>query len=100
MSNLSVAEFAALGRDLQTSPLPSGKTPAIAIQNVSFTGTAGTSSAFNAETRFIRVYSDADCRILIGSDPTATLTDILMAADQAEYFGVTPGHKISAIEVA
>jgi hypothetical protein len=99
MSYLSVVEFQQVGRDYNSSPLPAGKLPGLATQNVSFTGTANESAAFNAETNFIRVVSDVDARVSVGEDPSATQDDVLIAAGQAEYFGVTPGHKISAIEV-
>lgn len=99
MSNLSVTEFQMLGRDLHGSPLPAGYAPPLTIQNVTFTATAGTSAAFAADTKFIRVVTDFDARIVFGESPTATSSDMLMAAGQAEYFGVKPGDKISAIEV-
>jgi len=98
MSNLSVTEFLALGRDLNTSPLPAGKMPPVAVQNVTFSATPGQSGAFNPETKFIRVIADADCRVKVDSDPTAGSSDTLLAAGQAEYFGVVPGHKISVVE--
>lgn len=101
MSNLSITEYASVGRDVNGSPLPAGEAPALAIQNVTFT-TAAASAAFNAKTRFVRVVADADCRIVFGTAPTATSTDTLMAAGQPEYFGVNAlggPYKISAVEV-
>ena len=101
MSNLSITEYASVGRDVNGSPLPAGQAPALAIQNVTFT-TATASAAFNERTRFIRVVADADCRVVFGTAPVATSSDTLMAAGQHEYFGVDPlggPYKISAVEV-
>lgn len=55
------------------------------------------SAAFNADTKLIRVHTDAVCSILIGTNPTATVNTSRMAADQTEYFYVIPGDKIAVI---
>lgn len=99
MSNLSITEYRSVGRDVNGSPLPAGLAPAVTIQNVTFTATAAASNAFNDETVFVRIVADADCRIVFGTAPTATSTDTLMVAGNAEYFGVKAGLKVSAIEV-
>jgi len=98
MANLSVTEYAQVGHDLLGSPLPCGLEPVLAIQNVTFTTTTA-SSAFNAETNFVRVIADADARIKFGTAPTATSTDILIAQGSAEYFAVPKGqsYKVAAI---
>lgn len=98
MSTLFVSEYAELGssRNRQQG-LPVAPEPALAEQAISFTGTPGLSAAFNASTRFIRVHTTGICSILVGSAPTATTSHKRLAADQTEYFAVTPGDKISAI---
>jgi len=101
MSNLSITEYRMLARDLNSSPLPAGQEPAVTHQNITFTTTAGQSDGMNNDTRFIRISADADCRILLGTDPTAGQTHTLMVAGQSEYFGVQPGGstKLSVVEV-
>jgi lipoprotein-anchoring transpeptidase ErfK/SrfK len=81
--------------------MQTGLEPATARQNVTFTTTpAVQSSAFNANTRFVRVVADADARLAFGADPTAVVTtDTLIVSGNAEYFAVVPGHKLSVIEV-
>lgn len=74
--------------------------PAAADQSVAFTGTAGTSAAFAATTKVVRVSTDSKCAYKFGSAPTAVVTDKEMPAGHVEYFAVTPGHKISMIVVA
>jgi hypothetical protein len=75
--------------------------PPVASQVVSFTGTAGTSAAFNAKTRIVRVNVDSISSILFSTAGTAAVanTDARMAAGQTEYFGVPQGQafKISIV---
>lgn len=101
MSNLSITEYQHAGRADNSTALQAGLEPAVTRQNVTFTTTpAVQSAAFNANTRLIRINSDADARVTFGADPTAVVTtDTLIVAGNAEYFAVVPGHKISIIEV-
>jgi hypothetical protein len=55
------------------------------------------SAAFNAKTAMIRVATDAICSIAIGTNPTATVNTMRMAADQVEYFSVQPNQQIAVI---
>ncbi len=98
MAKLYITEFTALPADGATFPaimqLPS--VPPAAEQVVTFTTTTQ-SAALNAATRFMRVIADADCHIAVGANPTATTSVMKLISGQAEYFGVTPGHKIAAV---
>ena len=71
--------------------------PALAEQKITISGTSAQSSAFNAKTRMIRVHTSEVCSILVGSNPTATVSTARLAAGQTEYFEVTPGDKIAVI---
>ena len=94
MATLYIAEFGNLvGLDGKAQIAPN---PPIAEQTVSFSSSTQ-SSAFNGQTRYIRVHTDAICSILVGSNPTATTSTQRMVAGQTEYIGVTPGHKIAAV---
>lgn len=96
MAKLYITEFNDLALD------PSGvrpqvpQMPPVAEQVVTFTTTTQ-SAALNAATRFVRIIADADCHIAVGADPTATTSGMKLISGQAEYFGVTPGHKIAAV---
>lgn len=96
MSNLNVTEYAEIAKNSLSAPIAAAKEPSITVQNVTFT-TATPSSAFNADTRFVRVISDADCHVAFGSDPTATTSSTKLKADIEYYFGVTAGHKVSVV---
>lgn len=70
------------------------------VQVVAYTGTAGQSAALGTSTKLVRVIASSACHIKFGANPTATTSDIYLPANVAEYFGVTPGDKISAVQVA
>ena len=70
-------------------------------QSAAFTGTAGTvTNAFGAGTTAVRVIATSACYLLIGNSPTATTSDVYVAADKPEVFLVTPGQKASAVQVS
>lgn len=71
--------------------------PPVVEQTPVAIGTVASSAVFGAATCFIRVHVDAICSIAIGSDPVATTNNMRLAANQTEYFAVTPGDKISVI---
>jgi hypothetical protein len=95
MAKLYVTEYADSG--FLAGPVAVGKAPAITDQTVAIGGTTTQSSAFANNTRLVRLHTDAICSIQIASNPTATTSTARMAANQTEYFQVTPGHKVAVI---
>lgn len=95
MSNLYVTEFAGPAQNFGTVQV--AQTPVVAEQVISFTGTAGTSAAFNARTRMVRIHVDGIASLQFGASPTATTSMMRLTAGQTEYFGVTAGQKVSAV---
>lgn len=93
MATLYITEF----RDISNPNAPIAPGEAIASQTVAIGGSSTQSSAFNAQTRYVRLHTDAICSIAFGSDPTATATTARMAADATEYFTVNPGSKVAVI---
>jgi hypothetical protein len=70
-------------------------------QSVAYTGTAGTiTNAISDGVNRIRVIVTTAAYVKVGNSPTATSSDVYMAADSAEYFTVRPGMKVSAIQVS
>jgi hypothetical protein len=56
-------------------------------QSAAYTGTAGTiATAFSAGLKKARVVVTSAAYIKIGVSPTATTSDVYMAADAPEYF--------------
>ena len=72
-----------------------GKEPGIS-QTVAITGASVQSAAFNANTRFVRIHSDAICGFKFGANPVAT-TASRMTPGATEYVGVNPGDKVAVI---
>lgn len=70
-------------------------------QSASYTGTAGTiSNGVGAQCYRARVMVTTDAFVSIGDSPTATSGDMYVVAFMPEYFTVTPGQKVSAINVS
>jgi hypothetical protein len=69
---------------------------------VAYTGTSAASAAFGANTHDIRVVATTDCHINIGDGtPTAAASDnngFRLPAGVVEYFHVSPGQKIAAVQ--
>lgn len=66
-------------------------------QTVTFTGTAGTSNAFDSDTSVITVIADAACALRVGANPTAIVTDYPLPVSTLMDLEVRPGDKISVI---
>lgn len=97
MATLYISEYGAHGFFPAGQHLQIASEPPIAEQTLAMTGTSAQSSAFNAQTRVIRVHTDAICSVLVGSNPTATTAKKRLPADHTEYFAVQPGDKIAGI---
>lgn len=70
-------------------------------QSVAYTGTAGTiSNAISAKVSAVRVLVTTAAYVKIGVSPTATTSDVLMAANVPEIFLCDGGEKVSAIQSA
>lgn len=74
--------------------------PSLVDQVVDFSGGAAASAAFSASTTYVRIWSDVDCCIKFGTAPVATVSNRPITAKVAEFCGVTPGSKVSAVTLA
>ena len=88
MAKAHIQEYHELAEDGLGYRVPVGQEPAVAVQSVTYT-TATQSSALNSSTRFVDAY------VAFGDNPTADGDSMYLPVDTAEYFGVTPGTKIS-----
>lgn len=70
------------------------------VQNVSYTGTAGTiTNGVGVSCTRVRVACTSNAWVLIDNSPTATTGNgMYMSAGIPEYFTVTSGQKVSAIQ--
>lgn len=95
MAVLYITEYAGVGPGHIQAPIE----PPLAEQTVAI-GAEADSAVLNANTRLVRLHTDAVCSILFGATPTATTAKQRMAADTTEYKWVQgqPGTmKISVI---
>jgi hypothetical protein len=83
------------GRDAQAAREPSG-TPL----KVTFTDTSTQSTALASTTVMVRVICTAKAHFLISADPTATTDHPYVAADTAEYFGISGAASAAGIKIA
>lgn len=97
MSTIYVTEFATMGSGLNGVAQIAAR-PGLAKQSMAITGASTTlSSVFTAQTKFIRVHTDAICSIAIGKTPVAVTTSDRMSAESTEYYGVVPGDNLAVI---
>lgn len=88
MATLYITEYDSEGSDLNGNKVQVAMAPNVAEQTVAIGGTSTQSAAFNANTRLIRVHTDAICSIKISANPTATAANKRMAANATEYFAL------------
>lgn len=66
----------------------------ITTQVVTYTVSAQ-STAFNSQTRYIRIICTAKAHYTMSTNPTATANHPWVPADSAEYIGVVPADEIA-----
>lgn len=96
MSNLYIEEYVTSAMGARGG-VPAAQQPPIAVQKVDFSGGVAASAPFNPVTGFVRIAADAACSYSFGTNPTATVDNAQLNANQVEYFGVTAGDKVSVI---
>ena len=101
MATAWVTELEDISRPQPTSEahsdVPVAKMPPVTVQKITFT-TSTASNAFNARTRFVRVFTDnagAIAFLNFGTTPVATTSTTPIEDRATEYFGVIPGHKVA-----
>jgi len=67
-------------------------------QEVAIGATSTQSSAVGPNTSIVRLVSDADCYVAIGSNPTAAAGGCLLSAGLTEYFACDGGDKVAVIQ--
>lgn len=97
MSIVSVTQFSAVGV-VSNGSLMCPQAPFVATEDINASTVSAQSAAFDGQTRFVRVVSDANVRVRFGSDPTAVVTDMPIRANSPEFVAVVPGDKIAVIE--
>lgn len=97
MAKLFITEFQYLENANDIGGVPQVARLPGTTQAVTYTTTSVQSTAFAATTRFVRVVSDGAGFLAYGSNPTATVNSMRIAADSPEYFGIAAGQKLAVI---
>lgn len=91
--------MATLARDTRNEELIQAAAPTGTTQTITTSGSsAATSSAVATTTRVVRIVTTEDCHIAFATSPTATTSGPFLPAKQVEYFKITGGHKVAAIQ--
>ena len=100
MAKIYITELANKGAAESGVSIEVASMPPLAEQTITVTGSSAQSAAFNAKTKFIRVATDTPVNLAFGSNPTATTSLLYLPSGAVEYFAVTPGMKVAAIQGA
>jgi hypothetical protein len=94
-ANLYISEYNSIGG---AGSIQIASEPPLVIQApVSFTSGAAQSAAFNAATAYLMIECDTQCSYLVGANPTATISNMPLAAFFPLFIAVKPGQIISVI---
>jgi len=91
MATLYVTEYIDTARSGDATAPSFPAEAAIAEQTVAIGGASVQSSAFQNNTRYVRLHTDAICSVKFGTNPTATATTSRMAAGSERVLGVPMG---------
>lgn len=100
MPFLYITEFNQQGTDTLGRPTPAASLPSGGTQRVAIGASSAQSAVFADTTNLVRVHTDQICSVATGTNPTATTSSLRMAADQTEYFSVTPGRALRIAVIA
>lgn len=79
------------------SGIQTGNLPVLQTEDVTSSGTSAQSSAMPVGTEVVRICSDTNIRIAIGSNPTATTSSLKVIAEVPEYFTIKEGLLVAVI---
>lgn len=88
---LDITEYETLPRDASGVVIMTANEPARANQQVAIGGASAQSGVFDSATKFLRLHTDAACRLEFGVNPVASAASRRMAAGATEYVGIRCG---------
>lgn len=111
MAVLYITELDTLGNPNEGGNAQIARMAPIAEQTLAIGGSSAASSAFNKQTRFVRLETDTTCAIAFGNAPTAQTASGTATGSSAtgtarlfqntvEYFAVNPGDKVAVISTS
>ena len=97
MATLYITELLDLGKSHSAGAGQMAKLPAMAEQTVAIGAGSVQSAALNRNTRFVRLMADSICSVAVGASPTATATNMRLAANVPEYFEISGPTRLIAV---
>lgn len=94
MAELHITEYAGVGHDKMGTPVQVAHNE-LNRQIVSISESSACSG--NISGNYVRLFSDCNCKINFGPDPTADHTGIPLASESVEFFYVNLGDKIAVV---
>lgn len=96
---LYISEYSRIGQDGRSPLANAPEEPVLADQVRSVSGTSAQSAAFNAETNFVELHASEILSVAFGTNPTATTSNMRMAAGDRVLRAVPKGksYKVAAI---
>lgn len=101
MANVTIREYADIAHTFSKA-VQAGAEPALTDQQLATSATSAQSVAFGVNTRVVAISTPATAvAVLFGLNPTAVITSSMrIPASSIVFFGVRPGDKVAAIDVA
>lgn len=100
MSTVNIVEYAVLGA-AGTSQGQASATPFLAVQNHTLATTSTQSNAFNTNTKYVEVNTDAACFIIFGtttaSITASTTNGARLVTGETRRFAVVGGGVLAAV---
>lgn len=98
MPSLWVTEFKHVGKDHALRQTLFATLPPNTEQVLTISGVSAQSAGFQGGTHLIRIHTDTACHVSVGQNPTATSSNMRLAANSTEYIAVDPNDKIAVIQ--
>lgn len=96
MATLYIAEFRGQAYLGTQAPQVVG-VPPLVEQTLAIGASSVQSNAFSADTNIIQLSTDSVCSVAFGPNPTASATNMRLAANETRYFVVSPLQKVAVI---
>lgn len=99
MALLDVTEYRELSRDNVGNLIQVAEEHGAVVNQQLAIGVGSVqSAAFGENTHFVRLHTDAACRVEFSVAPNASAASRRLAAGQTEFVGVRPGMKVAVIQ--
>ena len=97
MATLYVTEYSRMAIEAAGAPVLVGQEPSV-TQTIAIAGVSA-SATLRTDTKFVRLHTDIICNVVFGPSPqVATTSNMRLAANQTEFFGVVGGHVLAVIQ--